>query len=194
MPGPAGRRGRPRSADLDHRVRDAALALLRTGGPASVTMEAVAAAAGIAKTSLYRRYPDRRRLLAGVLHGAIGAPPPPTQGPVRERLRVALAEVWTHMADVLGPGGLAAIVADTDPEFTELFRATLRPYDAALVDQVATDARDGLLRPDVDADGVVTLLVGAYVGELVRRGSVGEDWLDRALDLVWATLGPRPES
>ena len=185
-PGP----GRPRQADLDQRLEAAVLALLHDRGPAAVTIEAVAAQAGVAKTSIYRRYANRGELLTVSLRNAIGVPELPLDGTVRDKVRFSLEQAWRQMADVLGPGGLAAIVGNSDPEFTELFRAALRPYDEALVARVREDRRAGLLRPDVDPDAVVSLLLGAYLGELVRRGSVERDWLDRSLEMIWKTLVP----
>ena len=41
--------------DVDDGIADATLALLRTKGPRSVTVEAVAERSGIAKTTIYRR-------------------------------------------------------------------------------------------------------------------------------------------
>ena len=185
-PGP----GRPRQADLDQRLEAAVLALLHDRGPAAVTIEAVAAQAGVAKTSIYRRYANRGELLTVSLRNAIGVPELPLDGTVRDKVRFSLEQAWRQMADVLGPGGLAAIVGNSDPEFTELFRAALRPYDEALVARVREDRQAGLLRPDVDPDAVVSLLLGAYLGELVRRGSVERDWLDRSLEMIWKTLVP----
>ena len=69
----------------------------------------------------------------------------------------------------LGRGGLAALVAHSDPEFTDLFRGALRPYVDMLVSRMREDIDAGLLRPYLDADGVVSLMLGAYLGELVRR-------------------------
>ena len=57
------RPGRPRQADLDQRLESAVLALLHDGGPSIVTVEAVANKAGVAKTSIYRRYANRGELL-----------------------------------------------------------------------------------------------------------------------------------
>lgn len=185
------RRGRPRSEDVDHRVRDAVLDLLGAGGPSAVTMEAVAARSGVAKTTIYRRHANREALLRAALASAIGEPAAVPDGTVREKIRFALEQVWRQMADVLGPGGLAAIVAGTDPEFAELCRSALRPFDRMLVARIDEDARAGVLRTDVDAEAAVTMFVGAYLGELVRRGQVDDDWLDRCLDLMWAALAPR---
>lgn len=190
MPRPA-RPGRPRQPDLDQRLESAVLGLLREGGPSAVTVERVAARSGVAKTSIYRRHANRGELLTAVLENAIGSPSLPPQGGVRDKIRASLEQVWRQMGDILGPGGLAAILGDSDPEFTGLFRAALRPYDDALVTLIRADVRAGLLRPDVDADGVVSLLLGAYLGELVRRGSVAPEWLDRSLEMIWATLARR---
>ena len=82
------------------------------------------------------------------------------------------------------------MVMNSDPEFTELFRATLRPYDEALASRIREDARTGLLRADVDAEAVVSLFVGAYLGELVRHGRIDDRWMDRCLDLMWTALVP----
>jgi len=183
-------RGRPRSSDLDARIHEATLELLRSGGPRAVTVEAVAATSGVAKTTIYRRHPHRTALLSAVLTSAIGAPHPPPDGDSRAKVRWSLQDAWHQMADVLGPGGLAAIVGGTDPEFTALFRAALTPYDDALTELIAADADAGLLRPDLDADAAVSLFLGAYLGEMVRRGRVGDDWLDRFLDLMWPALAP----
>jgi AcrR family transcriptional regulator len=191
---PSGR-GRPRRAEVDQRLASAVLALLRAGGPAAVTVEAVAAKSGVAKTTIYRRYANRAELLTTVLRNAIGSPRPPPDGTVRDKIRFSLQEAWRQMSDILGPGGLAAIVTETDPEFTELFRAALRPYDEALVARIRQDAASGLLRPDVDADGIVSLFLGAYLGELVRRGRVDKKWIDRCLEMMWAAIAtPEPKA
>ncbi|GGO73897.1 TetR-like C-terminal domain-containing protein [Nocardioides deserti] len=112
----------------------------------------------------------------------------PPEGSAREWLRFSLEQAWHQMADILGPGGFAAIVADA--QFTGLFRDALRPYDEALAARLREDARAGLVRADVDAEGVVSLLLGAWLGELVRRGRVDDEWLDRSLDLLWPVLDP----
>jgi AcrR family transcriptional regulator len=176
---------------VGQRLRTAALELLRAGGPTAVTVQAVAARSGTAKTTIYRRYANRADLLRAAVTEAIGEPEPLPEGSVREKIRYALEQVWGQMDQVLGPGGLAAIVMDTDPEFTDLFRKALRPFDEALAARIEEDARAGILRADVDADGIVTLFVGAYIGGLVRRGRVEDSWMDRCLEMMWATLAPR---
>jgi AcrR family transcriptional regulator len=175
---------------VDERLRRAVLDLLREGGPGAVTVERVASTSGVAKTSIYRRHPHRAHLLTSVLTEVIGVPDVPVDGTVRDKLRSALEQVWHQMHHVLGPGGLAAIVGDSDPEFTQLFRAALQPSIDVLVSRIGADVDAGLLREGLDAEGVVTLFIGAYVGELVRHGRVSADWSERALELLWVLMSP----
>jgi hypothetical protein len=54
------------------------------------------------------------------------------------------------------------------------------------------DIAAGLLRPELDADGVMSLMVGAYLAELVRHGEVEPGWLDRIIQLLWILMAPPP--
>lgn len=53
---------RPRQPELDDRILDAARTLVAERGYDDVTMEAVAAAAGVGKPTLYRRWPTKAQL------------------------------------------------------------------------------------------------------------------------------------
>jgi hypothetical protein len=57
-----------------------------------------------------------------------------------------------------------------------------------LVARIRDDAEAGRLRRDLDADGVVSLMFGAYLGELVRRGRVTPGWLDRSMEMIWLVM------
>ena len=193
-PSTTARRGRPRNEETDQRIRLAALRLLHGSGPAAVTVEAVAASSGVAKTTIYRRYADREALLRAALTAVIGDPGEPPGTTPRHKIRWALDETWHQMADVLGPGGLAAVIGDTDQRFTGLFRSVLAPYTEALVSLIRADVEDGKLRGDLDADATVSLMVGAYLGELLRRGAVEDGFTDRCLQLLWVAMtGRDPE-
>ncbi|NYE38607.1 AcrR family transcriptional regulator [Nocardioides cavernae] len=184
------RPGRPRAASVDHRLHDTVLQLLREGGPGAVTIDGVAARSGVAKTTIYRRHSNRAELLRAVLAEAVSAPEVPREGTVRDRICIALEQVWHQMGDVLGPGGLAELLTNGDPEFTDLFRTALRPHVDMLATRMQEDIDEGLLRPGLDTDGVVSLMIGAYLGELVRHGEVDPRWLDRTIELLWVLMAP----
>jgi AcrR family transcriptional regulator len=170
---------------VDARLKEAALALLREGGPSAVNVQAVASRSGVAKTSIYRRYTDRDDLLRAAI-GSVATPPgeAPVEG-VRERLTWALGQVHTILGDVLGPGGVAALVDDREPEFTRLVRHLLRPYTTALSGLIELDRAEGRLRSDLDTDAVVSMMFGSYLGEVVRHGRVRRDWVPRCVELLW---------
>src|SRR5437899_11041797 len=60
-------RGRPRSAAARNAILRAARDLLADGGPGAVTMEAVAARAGVGKPTIYRSWPDRHAVAMAAL-------------------------------------------------------------------------------------------------------------------------------
>ncbi|WP_099243978.1 TetR/AcrR family transcriptional regulator, partial [Mycobacterium sp. shizuoka-1] len=82
-----GRRSDPRPARSRARLLDAATALLRSGGPSAVTVDAVTRGANVARATLYRHFPSGNDLLAAAFHSLIPpAPMPPESGSLRERL------------------------------------------------------------------------------------------------------------
>lgn len=155
-----------------------------------MTIEAIAAESGVAKTTIYRRHADREAVLRAALAAAMTPPREAPGDTPREKIRWAIDAAWRQTSQVLGRGGLSALVADTRPQFSELFRSVLTPYTDAIADLIRADVAAGTLRPDVDADVVVSLLFGAYLGELVRRGRVSKGFGERCVDLIWAALVP----
>src|SRR6266571_7790768 len=66
-PSTPGRRGRPRDPGVDVAIRTATVDLLGEVGYARLTMDEVAARAGVAKASLYLRWPNKVALVADAL-------------------------------------------------------------------------------------------------------------------------------
>jgi len=60
-------RGRPRRAEADAEILDAALAMLREGGYRELSLDEVARRAGTAKSSIYRRWPSKAALAAEIV-------------------------------------------------------------------------------------------------------------------------------
>jgi AcrR family transcriptional regulator len=180
--------GRPRSPEIDARLIDATLSLLREAGPEAVNIQAVAERSGIAKTTIYRRYSNRDAMLRAAIGSAVTPPPDPPSADVRDRVTWALSQVREILGEVLGPGGVAALIEEREPGFAGLVRDALDPYNDALVALINADVAAGRLRPNLDADAVVSLLMGSYLGELLRRGVVANDWLSRSAELIWRAI------
>ena len=69
----------PRPARSRARLLESATALLRTGGPSAVTVDAVLRGANVARATLYRHFPSGNDLVAAAFHALI--PPAPTPQP-----------------------------------------------------------------------------------------------------------------
>jgi AcrR family transcriptional regulator len=75
---------------------DAATALLRSGGPSAVTIDAVTRSANVARATLYRHFSSANDLLAASFMSLIPPPPmPPEDGSLRERL-TAIVVAWAE--------------------------------------------------------------------------------------------------
>jgi AcrR family transcriptional regulator len=98
-------------------LREAALALLAEVGYDRLTMDAVAARAGAAKTTIYRRWPGKAELVVDALASLKGAPEIPDTGSLRQDLRV-LAESITSPESQFGAqvtiGMVSALARDAE--------------------------------------------------------------------------------
>lgn len=115
---------RRRGEELDAAIRTAVLDLLAAHGPAGVTMDAVATAAGTSKPVLYRRWPDRASLLRNTLMQiATTAIPHEDTGSYRSDMLAVLrgwAALFTGPSAAALRGAIAA--AAHDPELTRAFQ------------------------------------------------------------------------
>jgi AcrR family transcriptional regulator len=86
----------PRPARSRARLLDAATALLRSGGPSAVTIDAVTRSANVARATLYRHFSSANDLVAAAFMSLIPPPPmPPEDGTLRERL-TAIVVAWAE--------------------------------------------------------------------------------------------------
>ena len=67
-------RGRPRRPEADAEILDAALGMLRSGGYRELSLDEVARRAGTAKSSIYRRWPSKAALAAGIVRREVPGP------------------------------------------------------------------------------------------------------------------------
>ena len=185
-------KGRPRDCRIDDAVVDAAVATLAAVGFGGFSVEEVAARAGVAKTSVYRRFAGRDALLAAALQRLNDdMPPPPAPGPVRERLRAALDAVRSSCSTSRGPI-LDHANASGDPQVMHLVHElVLEPRRRILVQILDEGVTSGELRADLDTHAAVACLVGPML--VLRSWSkVGrelEQPVDRILDMVLDGIG-----
>ncbi|MDI6102792.1 TetR/AcrR family transcriptional regulator [Actinoplanes sp. NEAU-A12] len=156
--------GRPRS-DVNVTVFAATLRTIHELGYTGATMDRIAAAAGVAKTTLYRRWPSKGALITDCLLDAFG--PVPLSGSNRNDV-ISSAIRW--IADKISEPGAGAAFAGVfsdainDPALRGILATRFQePYRLAL--------RDALGEPD----DRVLLLIDVVTGTLLHRmGMTGE--------------------
>ena len=152
--------GRPRDAQIDAAVLDATLATLDTSGYGRLSLEEVARRAGTTKPAIYRRWPNRQRLVLAALGQRLGEAQAPdtacTLCDLDECLKLFVGSFRRMPPDVIGP-----LFADCagDPELRAAFMTTLfDPPRAAVKETLDRAHARGDLRADVDRDLILDLI------------------------------------
>lgn len=169
--------------NVDDDITKAAMDLLREKGPRSVTVEAVAARSGIAKTTIYRRHRDRREMLSLALSRVTAAEPPPPDAEMTTLLRWVIDQAVAAVKSGIGFGGFSALLTSDDPEFTSIFRRILVDQRAGLEAVIGAASADGALRGDLDPAALIDAIVGAYIAEMARTGRIENGWQERLFRL-----------
>lgn len=163
---PARPRGRPRDPSVDRRVLDAVVEELAAVGVRGLSVNSVAARAGVAKRSISARWPQREELvLEGLISLAAGLVPPHS-GELRSDLAV-LADEMAGVMEEPRRSILASCVAEFQdyPQYYEVFRREAVDRCMAAVEDVLHDAgRRGELRADLDVGVAADCFVSAVVG------------------------------
>ena len=180
-----------RRTQADERIFAATLDILRNRGPLAVSVESVAAASGVAKTTIYRRFSNRASLLTTVITSASAAVPIPTELSTRETLGWVLRHASDTIERVIGRGTVAAVLANEDPEFTTLLLEMIRTSTRPLRDNLRARAALGQIPADVDIELVMSMLLGVVIAELIRGRQTDEAWVESVLALIWPAFESR---
>jgi len=186
---PGGHRGgRPRSERADKAIIEATLDLLAAeGGVGAVSIEAVAARAGVGKTTIYRRWPGKEALIVDAL-AAIEAPPPePGGASVRDDL---VAQLDAKRMDMADPrlGCLFWTVQGSAEKYPELAERYAERIVEPRRDKIRQILRRGIeageLRTDLDIPTSLTLLSGAvHNRHRIPADPQPDDYVSRVVDL-----------
>lgn len=185
----------PRVARSRAAILEACGDLIAEEGFAGVTIEAVAARSGAAKTTIYRHWPSREALLIEAF-GACSVPPaaPPDTGSARADVRGVLGGLAQKLNDGDWCASMCSLVdaAVRDDELARLHAATIAERRRPLTDALERGVRRGDLPPHLDIDRAVALLAGPlFYRAMVSREPVDGPFVDAVVDAVLPV--PRPE-
>jgi AcrR family transcriptional regulator len=194
---PARAPGRPRSEQVDDAILAAARAELGARGYARMTVDAVAARAGVSKPTIYLRHPTKADLATAAIASMRVQPRPGPTDDLRADLIAHLRLLRVGLERPNGMTMLGTVLAEENdtPELLALFRERLVKPRRRELRAVLQAARDrGELRPDVDLGVVVSALVGAFLARYLAGEPIGGRGVCTLADsvLVGVRLNPPP--
>jgi AcrR family transcriptional regulator len=192
---PARRGGRPRSTECETAILQATRELLVEAGVRGLTIEKVAARAGVAKTTIYRRWRDKDELaLAVVLDMVEQVVLLPELGNTRDELLAFVNAAVEVLGSTLMGRVMQGLVSElaTDPELAQAFRDGAVSVRGAEVERlVQRGIARGDLRPDTDAGSAHELLLGPVYYRLLLTGQpLDRAFATRTVDAVLRAFAP----
>jgi AcrR family transcriptional regulator len=157
----------PRVVRSRRAVLDAALAELAERGYGAFTIDGVATRAGVARSTIYRLWPDRASLVADAIELLNQQPAPrPAAG---DTPRARIATLVHHLSNAMRSSPVAACLpalidgAERDLTLRRLHHHYNDRRRAALVTAIAAAVDSGDARPDIDPELAAVALAGAVM-------------------------------
>jgi AcrR family transcriptional regulator len=150
----------PRAVRTREAIVAAAVEVISTVGIAATTMDGIARAAGVSRSTLYRHFPEFGELLFVTLD-EIAPPSPPRAGTVEEQIHETVLGLGRALRD--GPWGsiVGSVIerAAHDPAIRRYHARFTRARRTPLLALLRRATETGLLDAEVDPETVATRLV-----------------------------------
>ena len=188
--------GRPRDERIDTEVVSAVLNALKEGGYRAVTIEGIARRVGRARTSIYRRWPSKRNLVAYAVVSEMGDDPAPDTGGIRGDLEVAVGTLLKAFAGPLGralAGLVADMAQDTDLAAT-IRREVLAARRGSMREALERARKRGEARTGLDVELVLDMLTGPfYYRALFGHAPITRDMTRQVVNYILRVIEPSGE-
>jgi AcrR family transcriptional regulator len=162
------RRGRPRDKHTHDAILAATRELLLERGYPALTIDAVAARAGTARTTVYRSWPTKGELVLDAAGDDIAIGVVPDTGSTRGDLDVAVSQLTDAFSRRIVAIVMLAVIAnlDDDPSMARTFRdKTVYPWRSS----ASAALERGVARGDLPAETDVPFLLDVIVGTVFQR-------------------------
>jgi AcrR family transcriptional regulator len=156
-------RGRPRDPKTDERIIEAAADLLRRRGFERMTVDDVAARAGVGKATVYRRWPSKDDLAVAAMERLYSVEmPQPDTGSIRTDLAESYRAVLTFVGSPQGEAYLKMSIAESvrDARIAALYRTATERAEEQAREMYLRAIERGEVRKDIDLDCCVQWLGG----------------------------------
>ncbi len=166
--------GRPRSDDADRAILEATVGLLSEVGIERTTVSAVVARSGVARATVYRRWPTREALIDAALSKVRGRPPILNSGDIETDLARAAEQARAVFAEPTFQAFLPILVRDLlrdrAAHGVSNTYVSVAPNIRRLAEEYIELADSAGLRPEVDPTVIGDILVGSVLMHLLSTG------------------------
>lgn len=190
--------GRPRDPATDRAILAATIRLLGEQGYDAMSIEGVAAAAGVGKPAIYRRYPGKRELVVAALGSlAASVDPPRDSGDAREDLFAFVRRAFGALREQRPMGfsmvGTLLVTERAEPALIEMFRSVIyRPRLELAYEIIQRGIERGQIRADTRPDVVIELIAGSVFARHLLGEPEDDSWIEAVFDAVWRGLAATP--
>jgi AcrR family transcriptional regulator len=177
--------GRPRNAQVDQAIIRAVFDLLSSGQSAdALSIEAVAARAGVGKATIYRRWANKEALLVDAVATMKGPLPEPAGESVRDDLVMLIAAMRNKRMEDYGKitACLLPEIAKS-PEMRRIYQGVIEPRRDVMRGVLRRGIATGELRADLDVELTLLMLSGPTIAQNVMSWNpkVSDDSFAEAL-------------
>lgn len=182
--------GRPRSIRADEAILEAVLDLLAEDSTIeALSIEAIAARAGVGKATIYRRWSGKDGLLQDALRRLKPPPPEPAGKSVREDL-INLVGTSGHNPDPRARKIMPCLMPmmNRSPEQYRLYQELVEPRRRMIREVLHRGIELGELRADLDPELTVALLTAPLLMQRLLRSQPDLDERDLPARIVDAVV------
>ena len=180
-----------RSRRAESAILEATVSLLGELGFAGLTIDGIAARAGVGKATIYRHWSSKAEVAVEAFKAFIPPLDDPDTGSFADDVRAVLLQIVDGLTNSPLAGILPSLVeaAERDPELERLFKEFGGVRRAVLQGVFARAAARGELRDGLDPDVAIDVLVGPiFTRRLITRAPVTRKHVNAVLDLVLPVL------
>ncbi|MEU5960837.1 TetR/AcrR family transcriptional regulator [Micromonospora parva] len=163
--------GRPRSIRADEAIIEATLDLLAEGSTIeALSIEAIAARAGVGKATIYRRWAGKDALLLDALRRLKGVLAQPAGHSVRDDLVLLVGAIGKNVdprAAKIMPCLVPAVNRSADQY--QLYQNIIAPRRKLMREVLRRGIDEGVLRADIDVEVTMALLTGPMLIQRVLQ-------------------------
>lgn len=179
------RHGRPRKAATDAAIIRAAVDLMTQHGVQGTTLTAVADRAGVARATVYLRWPTRSALIGAAARAAVGGRPLPLSGNLEADIRFAATFIQRVFDEPAFAAMLPEIVRGVLANPPELAFDSVAPRRRELARIYRERAVAEGFRDDIDPNLPFDVILGTAIAHLLANGRpMPDEDADRLAEVV----------